>query len=202
MRLWLDSEYIEFTNDEAGITDLIKVIENKAFDMRDKFFSHLIIDGVEVHNDYRGYIEENIANIRDISMEFITISEYVAQILDSTNDYLTRATQAIEGLAEAFYQGADANAWRELDNMLEGIEWLGETFNIIDSVPGLGSVMPDYEKWNTYSKALREMQAVLPNLKESLESGDYVSISDIILYEVKPALENMRANIPMAEDSI
>lgn len=202
MRLWLDNEYIEFTNDEAGIMELIKEIEKKAFDTRDMFFSHLVIDRVEVYDDYRVYIEENITNIRDISMEFFTISEYVALILDSANDYLTRAIPAIEGLAEAFYQGADANAWKELDNMLEGIEWLGETFNIIDSLPGLSSVMPDYEKWNIYSKTLSEMQAVLPNLKESLESGDYVSIGDIILYEVKPALENMQANIPAAEDSI
>ena len=202
MRLWLDNEYIEFTNDEAGIMELIKEIEKKAFDTRDMFFSHLIIDGVEVYDDYRGYIEENITNIRDISMEFFAISEYVALILDSANDYLTRAIPAVEGLAKAFYQGADADTWKELDNMLEGIEWLGGTFNIIDSLPGLASVMPDYEKWNIYSKTLSEMQAVLPNLKESLESGDYVSIGDIILYEVKPALENMQANIPTAEDSI
>ena len=199
MRVFLGDEYIEFINDEAGVNELIKEIENKALATADKFFSHLVIDGLEVYDNYEGYIEDNIGDIRNISMEFLTISEYIKGILISTNEYLSRATPAVEGLADAFYQKADMDVWQELDNMLEGIEWLYETFIMIDSLPNLADVMPDYERWNLYSKVVRELQEVMPNLQEPLESGDYVLVADIILYELRPILEKMRSNIPVVE---
>ncbi len=199
MRLLLDDEYIEFANDEAGRNELIKEIEGKALATGDKFFSHLVIDGIEVYDDYVGFIENNLNDIRDISMEFLTITEYVAGILNSYKEYLERAVPALEPLADAFYREADAAAWQQLDDMLEGIAWLTETFMMIDSLPNLAGIMKDYERWNFYSQAIRELQAAVSGLREPLESSDYVAAADIILYEIKPALENMKFNIPVIE---
>lgn len=196
MRLFLGDEVMEFPNNKAGIDNMLKVIEEKAFSSQDKYFSHLIIDGVEVYDNFVEYMEDNISNIRDVSIGFLTITEYIKEILDSTSLYLERAIPAIEELAEKFYHEADADSWQQVDNLLEGIGWLIETFNMIDSLPSLADIFADYEKWNLYSKAVRELQEVTTNLEEPLELADYVSVADIMLYEIKPALESMRSNIP------
>lgn len=192
----LADEDREFDRSIEGINDLIKAIEEYIGTVQDRIFSHLLIDGVAVYDDYWAYLEDNLDNIREIRLEFLTITEYIGELLMSTNDYLVRMIPAVETLADSFYQEVDAGVWKSLDDMLEGIAWLGNSFKIVDGLPNLDGIMPNYEKWNQYSKALQELQEVLPNMQESLELGDYVLVADIILYEVKPALENMQANIP------
>lgn len=196
MRLIIDDEQIEFTNDENGIEKLLKTIEEKTFYCTDKYFSHLVIDGVEVYDNFDEYLEDNISNIRDVNIAFLTISEYIGEILISTGDYLDRAIPAIEELAKNFYNDVNSEVWQQVDNLLEGIQWLSETFNSIDSLPNLTSLLSDYEKWNLYSLALKELQEVIVNLEEPLKFADYVTVSDIMLYEIKPAMEKLYSNIP------
>lgn len=196
MRLVLDNEQIYFTNDEDGIGKLIKTIEDKAFSSADKYFSHLVIDGVEVYDNFNEHLEENISNIRDVNMVFLTFSEYIGEILISTGDYLERAIPGIEELAKDFCNEVNSEVWQQVNNLLEGIQWLSGTFNTIDSLPNLTGLLDDYEKWNLYSQALRELQEVTANLEEPLRFADYVTVSDIMLYEIKPAMEKLNSNIP------
>ncbi|NLJ71748.1 MAG: hypothetical protein GX333_01895 [Syntrophomonadaceae bacterium] len=199
MKLILDAEIKEFDNNKAGIDKLLSLIEEKVFSYPNKLFSHLLIDGIEVYEGFSEYLEDNIKNVGEIQMVFFTIKEYIAGILTSTSEYLTRAIPALEELANSFYKEPDTTSWQQVDNLLEGISWLNETYNTIDNIPNLANVFTEYEKWNIYSKSLRELQEVMRNLEEPMESGDYVTVADIILYEIKRVLENIRINIPVVE---
>ncbi|NLB88837.1 MAG: hypothetical protein GX790_06365 [Syntrophomonadaceae bacterium] len=196
MRLIIENEHIEFDNDMNGLEKLMQTIEEKAFSCTDKYFSHLIIDGVEVYDNFEEYLEDNIKNIRDVCMAFLTITEYIREILSSTGEYLTRAIPAVEELAKDFYNEVNTEVWQKVNSLLEGIQWLSETFSIIDSLPNLSTLLADYEKWNLYSQALRELQEVTASLEEPLQFADYVTVSDIMLYEIKPAMEKLNSNIP------
>lgn len=190
---------MEFENNKAGIDKLLSLIEEKVFSYPNKLFSHLLIDGIEVYEGFSEYLEDNINNVSEVQIVFLTIKEYIEGILLSTGEYLTRAIPAVEGLANSFYNEPDTTSWQQVDNLLEGISWLNETYNTIDNIPNLANVFTEYEKWNIYSKSLRELQEVMWDLEKPMESGDYVTVADIMLYEVKRVLENIRINIPVVE---
>lgn len=196
MRLVIGDEVFDFSNSKSGIEEMLKIIEEKAFSCTDKYFSHLVIDGVEIYANFEEYLEDNISNIRDVNMAFLTITEYIVEILISTSEYLNRAIPAVEELAKDFYNKVNTEVWQQVNNLLEGIQWLSGTFNTIDSLPNLTGLLDDYEKWNLYSQALRELQEVTASLEEPLQFADYVTVSDIMLYEIKPAMEKLYSNIP------
>lgn len=194
MRLVIGKETTEFDNNEAGIKQLIETVESKAA-TAEGFFSHLIVDGVAVFDNYAEYLEQNISNIEVVEAQFLTIGEFIQSILVSTSEYLQRAVPAVEQLANNFYSQADAEVWQQTDQLIEGIQWLQESFTVMDELPNLAGMVRDYEQWNLYSQALSELVESVTALSEPLSSADHVSVSDILLYEIKPAMEKLMANL-------
>ena len=195
MQLVIGEEITEFDNNEVSIEQIIKALEEKS-SSAERILSHLVIDEVEVFDDYVEYLYENLAHIRVIQAEFLTLSEFMQSILLSTGEYLDRAIPAVEQLAGALYSSVDADAWQQIDQLIEGVQWLQQSFDTMDSLPNLANLLNDYEQWNLYSQSLRELLEVVASLGEPLKFGDHVSVSDILLYEIKPALERLSTNLP------
>jgi hypothetical protein len=195
VHLVIGEEFTEFDNNEASIEQIIKTIEEKAA-FAEQIFSHLVIDEVEVFDDYVEYMYENLATIKVIQAQFMTLREFMQGILLSTSEYLDRAIPAVEQLAAAVYSSVDADAWQQIDQLIEGVQWLQQSFDTMDTLPNLANRLSDYEQWNLYSQALRELLDAVASLGEPLQFGDHVSVSDILLYEIKPILERLRTNLP------
>ena len=195
MQLVIGEEITEFDNNEVSIEQIIKALEEKS-SSAERILSHLVIDEVEVFDDYVEYMYENLATIKVIQAQFMTLREFMQGILLSTDEYLDRAIPAVEQLAGALYSSVDADAWQQIDQLIEGVQWLQQSFDTMDSLPNLANRLSDYEQWNLYSQALRELVESVASLGEPLKFADHVSVSDIMLYEVKPALEKLHINLP------
>ncbi|NLV17268.1 MAG: hypothetical protein GXY50_08690 [Syntrophomonadaceae bacterium] len=196
MKLVIDDQVWELENSKTGIEEMIKLLEEKSISAADQFFSHLLIDDIAVYDDFAGYLQENISNVSQIRAEFLTVSEYTHELLISAKDYLNRAIPAIDQLADSFYNQVDSGSWLQVNHLLEGIQWLLETFETIDSLPNLAGLIDDYRLWNIYSQSLRELQESVTQLDDPLKFADFVTVGDMLLYEIKPALEKMMTNVP------
>ena len=194
MQLVIGEEITEFDNNEVSIEQIIKALEEKS-SSAERILSHLVIDEVEVFDDYVEYMYENLATIKVIQAQFMTLREFMQGILLSTDEYLDRAIPAVEQLAGALYSSVDADAWQQIDQLIEGVQWLQQSFDTMDSLPNLANRLSDYEQWNLYSQALRELVESVASLGEPLKFADHVSVSDIMLYEIKPALEKLHTNL-------
>ena len=194
MQLVIGEELNEFDNTEASIEQIIKTLEEIS-SSAELILSHLVIDEVEVFDDYVEYMYENLAHIRVIQAKFMTWTEFMQSILLSTDEYLDRAIPAVEQLAGVLYSSVDADAWQQIDQLIEGVQWLQQSFDTMDSLPNLANRLSDYEQWNLYSQALRELVESVASLGEPLKFADHVSVSDIMLYEIKPALEKLHTNL-------
>ena len=117
-------------------------------------------------------------------------------ILQSTILYLERSLYALEKLAESFYSEVNSDTWQDLSDFLEGLQWLAQSIEMMDEVSGLADIVADYEQWNRYSKAVRELQPIVAELEEPLQHEDYVSVGDILLYEVIPRMQELLTKIP------
>lgn len=195
MQIMLDEELIEIENNESGLEKLLQIIEQKAM-ASELIFSHLVIDGVEIYEDFANYLQANFQNIKDIHLEFLPLQQFLQDILQSTGQYLDGVIATIDNLTSAIYNQVDSETWQQIDMLLEGIQWLGETFRVMDSLPNLADMVKDYEQWNLYAKDLQELEVATASLSEPLQFADHVTVGDIILYEIKPVMERLIDSLP------
>lgn len=195
MQLWIGNTMTEFENSETGLEMLLRAIE-EAVNSSGLILSHLLVDEVAVYDDYWDYLETNLENIQKVQVELQPLSELMREILQSTTLYLERSLPALEKLAESFYSGVNTDTWQDLSNFLEGLQWLVQSIETMDGVSGLADMVADYEQWNRYSKAVRELQPIVTELDEPLQHEDYVSVGDVLLYEVVPRMQELLQNIP------
>lgn len=195
MQLWIGNTMTEFNNSESGLEMLLKAIE-EATDSTGQILSHLIIDGVAVYDEYWEYLETNLENVQKVQVELQSIRGIMQEILESTTAYLDRAIPALEKLAESFYSEVNTDTWQSLSDFLEGLQWLEQSREAMDALPGLADIVEDYEQWNRYCQNMQELQAVATELNEPLQNADYVSVGDLLLYEVLSQMKEVRKNIP------
>lgn len=195
MQIMLDEELIEIENNESGLEKLLQIIEQKAM-ASELIFSHLVIDGVEIYEDFANYLQANFQNLKDIHLEFLPLQQFLQDILQSTGQYLDGVIATIDNLASAVYNQVDSETWQQIDFLLEGIQWLGETFRVMDSLPKPADMVKDYEQWNLYAGELQGLEIATASLSEPLQFVDHVTVGNIMLYEIKPAMERLIANLP------
>lgn len=195
MQLWIGDTITEFENSEKGLKMLLEAVE-KAANSSGLILSHLLVDEVAVYDEHREYLETNLENIQKVQVEFQSIGELVQSILISAAAYLERSIPAVENLAESFYTDVNTDTWQNLSDFLEGLQWLSQSTEAMDDLPGLADIVEDYEKWNIYCQKVRELQAIATELDEPLQYTDYVSVGDLLLYEVLPQMRELLAAVP------
>lgn len=195
MQLWIGNTITEFKNSESGLEKLLQAIE-EAVNSSDLILSHLLVDEVAIYDEYWDYLETNLENIQKVQVELQSISELMQDIMQSTAHYLQRSIPVLEKLAESFYSEVNTDTWQNLSDFLEGLQWISQSTEMMESISGLADIVEDYQQWNRYSKAVQEIQSIVTELNEPLQYEDYVSVGDILLYEVVPRMQALLQNIP------
>lgn len=194
MKIYLLDEVLEYKNEEEIVDNLFKEIDEKILEA-DLVFSHLIIDDYEVYNDFYDYFLDNVKNIEEVKVVVKSEKEISQEIILSTLDYLDRAVLEIEGLSNEFYKSPSENSWVKVMDLIEGIKWIMDTFNILDGNKDIENIVSSYEKWNLYAKNIHQLEELLIEFEEILENNDFVSIADILSYEIIPLFEEMKETL-------
>lgn len=191
MKIYVLDKTFEYENSIKAYDALVSCI-NELVDKSDIIFSHLIIDGVEIYDDFYDYFLNNIKNIEEVIIVTKTKKEISKEIILSTIDYIGRAIPEIENLSDQFYKTPSDESWNKLVDLFEGIKWILDTFIMIDSNKQLKDIVNSYEEWNLYAQDIYSLKELLGEFEEILENSDYVSIADILSYELIPLFKNMR----------
>lgn len=185
---------LEYENKQEVLDTIFKEIDN-IVNSANMIFSHLIIDGQEVYNDFYDYFLDNMKNIQEVKVVTRTAKEAFEEILLSTIDYLNRAIPEIEVLSNEFYKTPSRESWGKLGDLLEGIKWIMDTFMIIDADFGLKNIVNSYEDWNIYAEDIYKLNELLIEFEEILENSDFVSTADILSYEIIPLFNDMKKKL-------
>lgn len=194
MKIHILDKILEYENHIDILDDTFKQI-NEMVTSSNLVFSHLIIDGVEIYDDYYDYFLDNIRNIEEVKVVTKTIKELSQEIILSTIDYLERAIPEIEILSNEFYKTPSKESWNKLVDLVEGIKWIMDTFVAIDSNPELKNIVNSYEGWNLYAKDMYSLQELMMDFEEILENSDYISTADILFYEISPLFKEMKEKL-------
>ncbi len=185
---------LEYENKKDILDTMFKEI-NDIVSGTNLIFSHLIIDDLEVYDDFYDYFLDNIKNIEEVIVVTKTIKKMSEEVLLSTVDYLERAIPEIEILSNEFYKTPSRESWKKLMDLIEGIKWIMDTFAAIDSNEQLKNIVNSYEEWNTYAKDIYELNELIIEFEEILENSDFVSTADILSYEIIPLFNNMKEKL-------
>lgn len=194
MKLHILDKILEYENKIDVFYNMVDEISNTV-KKSNLVFSHLIIDGVEIYNDFYDYFLDNIKNIEEIIVVTKTIRETSREIIMSTIDYIERAIPEIEILSNEFYKTPSSDSWNKLMDLIEGFKWIMDTFVAIDTNGQLKDIVDDYEEWNLYAKDVYSLKELLNEFEEILENGDLVSTADILSYEIIPLFEEMKVKL-------
>lgn len=185
MLVVMEDKTITFDNKQESVADIITWIEENA-NKSDKHFSHLVIDDVEVYEQYEFRLSEQIELIEKIEVILNTEQELLNEIFISGESYLLRALPEIKVVVDELYQGMTEQGKLKLEQLMEAIQWLNQLVEAIDQSEKHPS------NFNDYLVAITTIKVELPNLEEALTVDDQILIADIVNYEIFPALESLQ----------
>jgi len=194
VKIYIEDKIIEYENKKEEIDNILGNIDDLV-EKSGKTLSHIIIDGIELYNSYKDYFQDNIDYIEKVKVIALTYEELVGDILVSTLEYLDRTPEVIEGLANSFYRNPNKESWNDLSDLLGAISWIINTFTSIDKDNRLKAVVSDYEGWNNYAAEVITLGDTLNELEEALSNRDYVSIADILSYEIGTLFKQMSSTL-------
>ena len=185
MKIYIEEKILEFANSSSELENILEAIE-MTIKKSSKLLSHLLVDHVEIYENYYTYLKENINAIEKIEVITQTYQELVEDILVSTAEYLRRITKTTEGLSDKFYKTPTLDDWNSLKDLLTGVSWIISGFSSIDSDKNLNHVVSSYEDWNEYAAAVYSLSEAVGEFEEAFSNGDNITIADILLYELQP----------------
>ncbi|MCF6459540.1 hypothetical protein [Clostridium sp. Cult3] len=194
MKVYILDEILKYENCKSILDDMFKEIEHKV-SSSNLVFSHFIIDGFELYDDFYDYFLDNIRNIKEVEVITKTIKEISQDIIITTIDYYYRAIPEIEILANEFYKTTSRESWHKLMALVEGVKWIMDTFVAIDTNPQLQDIVRSYEGWNRYAKDVYSLQEIMLDFEDVLENSDFVSTADLLSYKIAPLFKEMKGKL-------
>ena len=184
-------ETMEFPNTTEAVPEILRTMDRK-LSQAGVYYSHSSIDGVECYEELEGFLRDNIADTEKIKIIGCTLKELADGVILSAVEYLTRAVPALTELAPQFYQEPDAGCWQQLGALLEGIEWLLDSFSLIDREIAMSPYIKGYPHWDEYLKEVYSLKEIIKQLEQAMENKDTVLIGDMLNYEIIDIFNHMK----------
>ncbi|WP_026894442.1 hypothetical protein [Clostridiisalibacter paucivorans] len=194
MEIYILNRVLKYENDKKIIDDMFSKI-NEIISKSSYTFSHFEVNGHKVYEDFNNYFFDNIKKIEEVKVIVKTFKQFAQDIFKTTYDYLDNAIRELDILSNEFYKYPGKESWRKLAYALDGISWIMDTYMLIDKSTELKTVVESYETWNLYKEDINSLIELLREFEYIIESKDFVSIADILSYEIIPIFEHMKDKI-------
>jgi hypothetical protein len=188
MRVQVLEHTWEFSNTEGSVEELFRRIEDLL--QTDQYYvSLMLIDGIEIFEEYQEYITDRLTETLDINISLVTKQEMINEIVGSTESYLERAIPEIQALVAEFYQGPTSETWDKFSELLEGIQWIHQMIHSMDIVEE-SSI-----EWGQFISIAQKLDEVSIQMQEAVEHKDVVQLGDQLNYELLPQLQDLQEKL-------
>jgi len=184
IRVTISNIVFEVKRDLPGVSEMFSRIDESMKDF-DVYFSHLVVDGVEVNDAPREYVDQNLKYISEIVVIFFTAEQYLQQVMGIMDVFLESALPALKSVANEFYGKPDEATWPRLEACLNGVSSLLGIINSMISIPALAGRT---ERFATLGETIG---LHLENFKNATRLNDHTLMADIMLYEIVPFVESL-----------
>lgn len=179
MNIRIGNQTWQYENNETGLTAFLKDL-NKYLLEQDLYISLCNIDDMEFYQDFENELSYRFNEAAEIEILTVNLAEMITNNIASLYEYLDRALPEMDQLAAGIYEGKEA--WKQFEQMLEGLEWIERLMNALQSYKAeREELCPIVNIQNSFSQ-------IVQAISEALDADDAVLISDTIKYELAPLL--------------
>ena len=185
----LETEETVLNNYEA--LEYIAEAVNRLTEEKSLVFSHMVIDGREIHDDPMGYARENLANIEEIEAILKTAEAFVGQYILELYSILFQGIPQVKNMGKLFAVNINDNVWNELDSFIQEMSFLIRVYNATLAYAQILNESFSNIKWKIIEDEFNMFTGAIAALGTYIEKQDTVMIADLVLYEIMPALEKI-----------
>jgi hypothetical protein len=190
MIIKVKEQFITCDNNIEKITDSIDEILNRENEIGIDF----IVDGITIKEDLGIYLTERLAVTKEIEVITLTVQQLVQDTINSAFTYLKNGTPHIRRMASEFEMKPSAITWQSLNELFEGLYWLIDSMEKMNTLKSLEIIVNNYPAWNQYAQVTYNLIPIIKELDTALRNKNNRRISRILAKEIVPAFEIM-ANI-------
>lgn len=192
LKLICNDEITQF-NGYPSVEQVLEKIDKLI--LKKYYFSHLIVDGVEIYDDPESYLQVNLEGISSLEIIVKTEKEFTNELLLDAESYIKRAKNELTLLADGFYQNPTSEQWNNFNQMMEGLQWINQ---VLQHMNDLEKRLMNAEEYN---KIYITLQENIATLHEAVISEDYILTADIIQYELVPVYESLEIEFTKTIDT-
>lgn len=175
-------------NDLEKIADLIADILNTENAIAIDFN----VDGIRIQLELTDYLTGRLAVVKEIEIITQSVQALVLDTINSAYDYIQKAIPLIRRMAIEFEMEPDAITWQSLNELLEGLNWLVESMEKMNTQKSLETTVNDYPAWNQYAQVTYNLIPILKDLDAALRNKNNRKVGRILSKDIVPAFEVMR----------
>ena len=197
--------------DSYGVIHILKMLEVK-LERFNSLDSNLEKEIEFFKDDLKPFIKEKMIPAMDLVIEeakINTIALFASNITSSNALYkvgslpkfLPLILEILQSIVNKLQSGNDKDAFIYAEKFSRIVSF---SFSILSSVAYIYSI--DYSKISLnlvpLSDAINDFNEMMNNVLEAFSNEDYISIADLLEYEIKERIENIMNYIPLVEEHI
>jgi hypothetical protein len=184
MEIKVNNQIIEIQEATDLIDYLFQAVRDVISANSELSFGHLIVDGKELYiNDFQQLdIDQESKTIEII---FNNKTKLIAELVTSSNEYISNALPATEDLANEFYKSPSSRSWDQLNELFEALDWLNQMLMAFCEI--------SLNHQEVAKEVGSQLFLQLEELHKAMTNQDYVLIGDLLKYEVTELLISVRA---------
>lgn len=194
MKLIVGEKEFLYDNNIEFIDEIIETIDEEV-EYLNEIIDCLVIDGEKVYTNYGEYLFNHIESIQEIKVETLTVIELIEETLATTFNYIENSLEPIKKLSIELKETPSQTNMNDVSDLLEGIEWMIESFAYIDKDPNINEEIENQDEWNLYAREVYILIDDFPNLLVAVAKQDYSLISNILMEKIIPIFNSMKNKI-------
>ncbi|GIN85251.1 hypothetical protein J6TS2_16370 [Heyndrickxia sporothermodurans] len=187
---YLDKDY-ELENNISILNEFL-IQMNANFQKQGRIIKTIMIDGIEINQEFEQYVINNIQKINHIEILDVDLKVFLNEVIIEAIQYLQNALPELEKLHEEFYSEITASTWEKFNFFLEGGQWILQVVQVLIE--------------QVQMKEIEEIQGKLTSILEemlsALENQDTTLIGDLLSYEISPIYEEILSLLKQKEGSV
>ncbi|CAH0118009.1 hypothetical protein PAE9249_00474 [Paenibacillus sp. CECT 9249] len=197
MNIRLDSEQISQTVTSLEVFHSIWQSILQQIASINRYIRCVQIDGEIYYDGYELYIQHHFYEIKHINIITITPQDSLDETITEIQKYNAKLILAVEDIGKAFYGDLTEENWNQFSNLFEGIGWLYQSLEFCLIL--IEKTKMKRELTETLRTAADKLKISLSDIEQALNEQEYITVGDIIQYELGNVFELIHEKIRIGE---
>ncbi|GAA0377897.1 hypothetical protein [Paenibacillus motobuensis] len=145
------------------------------------------IDGNILYDNYEQYLLLNVSQIQEVNIQTLSRLESIQDTEQSIDDYLERFIPAAQDVTDQLYGEMMQQQQNLFAQFIEGLGWIVKAFEFNQTLFNEDGIAPPY-----LSQVMEPLEAIITQIYDNVQQEDFVSVGDLIQYELIPLLQKFQ----------